>query len=188
MSATPHPLHGQYRWHHELKALFVMALERCRNGETNPARFFTPEQQEFLASVGQTPQEIYDFADDHNRYHGDPDWETYLLISAARRDYFLAVQDGKPTGQTISTDDLPSKDAKLDGIPWLPRVIKKAEVKLRGEMPADLMFGCGGDRNFFREHGIHPADFLRRVWAAEGDEAKVLEYIKASQPPPFEEA
>ena len=178
MTSDPPQSHSQYRWHHELKAMFVLALERCRAGESDPARFFTPVQQALLASIGQTPRELYDFADDHTRGDGDPDWETYLLISAVRRDYFLAIQNGRPSGKTISMDDLPAKDAKLDGIPWLPRVIKKAEAKLRGEMPDDLMFDCGGDRNFFREHGIHPADFLRRVWAADGDEAKILDYVK----------
>ena len=131
-----------------------MPRRRNRSGA-----LFTPAQHELLASLGQTPQEIYDFADDHIRDDGDPDWETYLLISAARRDYFLAVQNGEPSGRTVSMDDLPAKDAKLDGIPWLPRVIKKAEAKLRGEMPADLMYNCGGDRNFFREHGISSGGF-----------------------------
>ena len=81
-------------------------------------------------------------------------------------------------------DDLPAKDAKLDGIPWLARMIRKAEAKLHGEMPADLMFGCSGDLSFCREHHLHPADFLRHVWASNGEEGKVLEYVKAQMPPP----
>ena len=178
MTSDPPQIHSQYRWHHELKALFVLSLERCRAGESDLARFFAPPQEAFLASIGQTPRELYDFADDHTRGNGDPDWETYLLISAVRRDYFLAVQHGEPSGKTIAMEGLPAKDAKLEGIPWLPRVIKKAEAKLRGEMPDDLMFDCGGDRNFFREHGVHPADFLRHVWAANGDDAKILQYLK----------
>ncbi len=117
------------------RRLFVQSLERCRVGEKDLERFFTPEQQVFLASVGQTPQEIFDFADDHTRYDGDPDWETYLLVSAVRRDYFLTIQHGTARRQTVSMDDLPAKDARLGGIPWLPRIIKKAEAKLRGEMP-----------------------------------------------------
>ena len=187
MAMTPHPQGSPYRWYHELKALFVLSLERCRAGETDPARFFTEEQTAYLASIGQTPREIYDFADDHTRGDGDPDWETYLLTSAVRRDYFLTVQHGQPTGKLVSMDDLPPKDAKLGGIPWLARAIKKAEAKLRGEMPADLMFDCAGDRNFFREHHLNPADFLRHVWAADGDENKVLEYVKASMSPATEE-
>ena len=182
--ATPTPpAQSQYRWHHELKQLFVQALERYRAGERDPARFFTPQETAYLASIGQTPQELYDFADDHARSDGDPDWETLLLISAVRRDYFLTVQGGRHSERTVSMDGLPAKDAKLGGIPWLPRIIKKAEAKLRGEMPDDLMYDCGGDRNFFREHHLGPADFLRRVWAADGDENGVLAYVKAATPP-----
>ena len=45
-------------------------------------------------------------------------------------------------------------------------------------MPPDLMYGCAGDRGFLRERGLHAADFLRVVWAAEGDEGKVLAYVR----------
>lgn len=183
MSTAPHPAHSQYRWYHELKQLFVQSLERYRVGEHHPDRHFTDEQKAYLASVGLTPQELFDFAEDHARYDGDPDWETVLLIAAARRDYFLAEMNGQPSSnQPVAMDSLPPKDEKLDGIPWLPRLIKKAEAKLRGEMPADLMYGCGGDRRFFQAHGIHPADFLRRVWAAKDNTQKVLEFVKASKP------
>ncbi len=177
-SVMPPSVPSQYRWHHELKQLFVLALERYRVGERDPARFFTAEQQNSLASIGMSAQELYDFAEDHSNRDGDPDWETVLLIAAARRDYLLTVQHGVASTLTVSIDALPPKDAALGGIPWLPRVLKKAEAKLRGEMSADYMFGCGGDRNFFREHHLHPADFLRHVWAANGDEQRVLEYVQ----------
>ncbi len=178
MPTMPPPVQSQYRWYHELKQLFVLALERYRVGERDPARFFTAEQQGYLAAIGMSAQELYDFAEDHAKGDGDPDWETVLLVAAARRDYFFTVQHGTLSTHKVATEDLPPKDAALEGIPWLPRLIKKAEAKLRGEMSADLMFGCGGDRRFFREHHLHPADFLRHVWAANGDEQKVLEYVK----------
>jgi len=60
----------------------------------------------------------------------------------------------------------------------LPRLIEKAKAKLRGEMPPELMYCCGGDRAFLREHGIHPADFLREVWAAGDDTKKILQYVR----------
>ena len=102
-----------------------------------------------------------------------------LLINAVRRDYFLTVQQGQwSTNLVCDGQTCRPKDAKLDGIPWLPRIIKKAEAKLRGEMPPELMYGCGGDRNFLREHGLSAADFLRNVWAANGDEQKVLAYVR----------
>jgi hypothetical protein len=176
MTTALHPP-GQARWHHELKQLFVLSAERYRAGERDAGRYFTEEQEAYLRSIGQTPQEIYDFAEDHAR-GGEPEWETVLLISAARRDYLSTVQGGMTSAHQISMDDLPPKDAQLEGIAWLPRIIKKAEAKLRGEMPPDLMYGCGGDRNFFRQHGLEPADFLRHVWSAQGDEQKVLAYVR----------
>ena len=176
---TPNLPHSDYRWHHGLKQLFVQGLERHRAGEIDPRQHFNEAERAFLASLGLNAQELFDFVDDHARYDGDPDWETVLLISAVRRDYFLTVQHGKPSTHAVSMDSLPAKDDRsVGGIPWLARVIKKAEAKLRGEMPAELMFDCAGDRNFFREHGLHPADFLRRVWAADGDADQVLAYLR----------
>ncbi len=174
---TINPYHLRARWYHELKQLFILASERYRAGERDAQRFFTEEQEAYLAAIGQTAQEIYDFAEDHAR-GGEPDWETVLLISAARRDYLLTVQNGVTSPRRVATEDLPSKDADLDGIGWLPRLIAKAEAKLRGELPPDLMYGCGGDRRFFHQHGLDPADFLRHVWAAHGDEQKVLTYVR----------
>ena len=128
-----------------------------------------------------TPQELYDFAEDHAKNDGDPDWETVLLIQAARRDYFRTVLHGRWSGHVVNMDSLPPKDAKLEGIPWLPRLIEKARAKLHGEMPADLMYDCGGDRKFFREHGLHPADFLRHFWAVEGHPGRILAYVRGEE-------
>jgi hypothetical protein len=61
----------------------------------------------------------------------------------------------------------------------LPRLIAKARAKLRGEMPPDLMYCCGGDRAFLNKVGIHPADFLRTVWSARDDDRKVIDWVKA---------
>jgi hypothetical protein len=80
-------------------------------------------------------------------------------------------------------DSLPPKTARIDGIEWLPRLIEKARIKLRGEMEPDLMYGCGGDRKFFRDHGIHPADFLRMAWAAGDQTERLVEYVKAARNP-----
>ncbi|TLD70649.1 hypothetical protein FEM03_10040 [Phragmitibacter flavus] len=66
-------------------------------------------------------------------------------------------------------------------MPWLPRIIAKAEAKLRGEMDPDIMFGCGGDRAFLSEVGIHPADFLRMIWAAKGDQDRVVKFVKTGE-------
>ncbi len=99
-------------------------------------------------------------------------------MAAARRDHFLVEQKGVASTNTVSPSALPAKTAEMEGIGWLPRIIAKATAKLRGEMDPDTMFGCGGDRAFLSRHHLHPADFLRVVWAARGDSGKVLAFVK----------
>lgn len=119
--------------------------------------------------------ELYDFAEDR----ASLDWETALLIASARRDYFLVVQQRQWSANRVVVEKLPPKTAELDGIAWLPRLMAKAEGRLRGELPPDLMYCCGGDRRFFENYNVHPADFLREVWSADGDSARILEYVRA---------
>ncbi len=166
-----------YQWHAPLKELFHRAIEKYQRGERGAASYFNADELAYLASIGQTAQELYDFAEDHAR-GGDPEWETVLLITSARRDYFLAEQQGQTSSHRIDMAALPSKDAEIEGIGWLPRLIAKAESKLRGEMPDDLMYDCGGDRGFFKHHDVHPADFLRAAWGAKGDAAKLVRFVR----------
>ena len=67
--------------------------------------------------------------------------------------------------------------ATLGGYAWLPRIIAKARAKLRGEMPPDLMYSCGGDRRFLKSIGADPADFLQQVWEAGDDDQNILDYV-----------
>lgn len=170
---------NNYAWTETFRALYDQAVAQYRAGNRAAATFFTADETAFLAGIGHTAQELYDFAEDAVKY-GEPSFADTLLIASVRRDYFLVIQKGKPTGCVIRMEDLPAKDAAVAGFAWLPRIIAKARAKLRGEMPAVLMFGCGGDRNFLKSANIHPADFLRHVWAAGDDDAKIIEYVKRS--------
>ena len=115
----------------------------------------TSQQIDFLASLGTTPQELYDFLEDWCEY-GEPSFETALRITEVRAEYFLREQHGQRSTNVVNPSTLPSKDAELGGFVWLPRIIAKAQAKLRGEMSSDIMFGCGGDRAFLRRVGIDP--------------------------------
>lgn len=167
-----------YRWPQTFRELFNDGLHAYRAGRRAAATMFEAGQQEFLAEIGAGAQEIFDFVEDH-LHGGDPSFETTLLITAARRDYFLTVQQGRRSTQFIDLEALPAKSAMLEGLEWLPRIIEKARAKLRGEMPPELMYGCGGDRAFLREHGIHPADFLREVWAAGDDTPSIVNFVRS---------
>ncbi len=121
--------------------------------------------------------ELFDFVDDFHRY-GEPDYTTTLAVTAIRRDCFLNVMGGKPSGRTATMESLPPKTAEVDGIAWLPRLIVKARLKLRGEMPADLMYGCGGDRPFLRQMKMDLPGFLKLVWERGDDDRRIVEAVK----------
>lgn len=164
---------NNYGWEQRFRELYDKALVKYRNEHRALGTFFTTREVGVLAAFGAKPIELFHYAEDSS----DLDPETALLITAARRDYFLTVQGGQWSEKRVKVEDLPAKEAKLEGIVWLPRLLAKAQARLRGELPDDIMYGCGGDRKFFRTHDIHPADFLRTVWATKGNEEKVLAYV-----------
>jgi hypothetical protein len=166
-----------YDWPIEFRNVHDSGTARYLKGERNPDAMFNPEEKRFLSGIGCTPQEMYDFVDDLQRY-GEPAFETALLVQGVRREYFLFVQKGKWTGRKIAMEDLPAKTDKVDGITWLPRLIEKAKAKLRGELPAELMYGCGGDRPFLRDMNTELSDFLRVVWMSNGNDRNVIDYLK----------
>ena len=165
---------GHYDWTQTFHQLWDKAVAAYAAGNRQPATYFNPDETGFLASIGCSAQEMYDFAEDAPELS----YDLALLINAARRDFFLVVQHGQPSGRVIPVSDFPPKDAEVAGFAWLPRLILKARCKLRGELPAELMYGCGGDRRFLKKVNIDPSDFLRVVWAAREDDHKIIEYVK----------
>ncbi len=165
-----------YEFPKRLKALYDKAVNLYARGGRDVTTFFDAAETAFLHTIGAIPMEIYDFAEDANN-DGEPDWETALLVQSVRRDFFLQVQRGRHSTVTIPASDFPAKEDEAGGVAWLPRLILKAKSKLRGELPADLMYGCGGDRKFFREHDIHPAEFLRLTWGHLDDEAAIVGWV-----------
>ncbi len=169
-------------WDTTFRELFERSAKKHRAGDTGGKDWFTAADKAFLDSIGYTEREFYDFVDDHCRYGAEgPTLETSLLVAAVRRDYFRVVLDGKRSGRIVAPETLPPKAAAVDGIRWLPRLIVKARAKLNGEMDPDTMYGCGGDRAFFEEHRLHPADFLRVAWAAGDDDQKIIDFVKTKR-------
>lgn len=165
-------------WEQTFATLFHPAVAKYQQGHQKASGLVNAEGVAFLKSIGYTEQEFFDFVEDFAR-GGEPTLETALAIAAVRRDYFLTEQKGVASSHLIDMGKLPAKDAELAGIGWLPRIIPKAEAKLRGEMPSDLMYGCGGDRKFFKNNQVDPAGFLRTVWKAHGNQAEIIDWVKA---------
>ncbi|MDH3769382.1 MAG: DUF5069 domain-containing protein, partial [Nitrospirota bacterium] len=66
----------------------------------------------------------------------------------------------------------------LGGFRRLPRIIAKARAKLKGELPAEIMFSCGTDRPFLKKVGIAPEDFLKTVWEAGPNDEAILARVE----------
>lgn len=167
---------NHYNYQNILKAIWEDAVARYRSGNREPDGYFDEPTLADLASIGLKVMDVYDYAEDYVS-GGEPDFETFLLICSVRRDYFLTVRKGQPSERVISADALPPKDAEIRGIVWLPRILPKARAKLRGELPPEIMYGCGGDRRFFKANHIHPADLLRATWAYEDDDSKLIDWV-----------
>jgi hypothetical protein len=166
-------------WNDQFLKLFRNCVEKYRGGNDDFHSYYEPDDITFLKSIGYKPRELFDFVEDLVD-EDVPSESTALTVAAVRRDYFLAEQKGVHSDHEITTDDLPTFGDTLDDTPYFPRILRKAQAKLRGELDPDIMYGCGGDRKFLRDHGdIHPADFLRHVWASGDDDTHIINYVRS---------
>ncbi|MEP6673429.1 MAG: DUF5069 domain-containing protein [Chthoniobacter sp.] len=167
-------------WKLEFRKVWERGSAAWKAGRQSARTMFAPADVAFLAGLGCTAQELFDFVDD-SLGDGDPDFETVLAVTAIRREYFREVMLGKPTGRVVPMSTLPAKSAAVDGIAWLPRLIAKARLKLRGEMEPDLMYGCGGDRPFLRRHRMTLPQFLQLVWDKGDDDRAIVDAVEAGR-------
>jgi len=166
-------------WKLEFRKVWERGIVAWKAGRRSPHTMFAPADVAFLAGIGCTAQELFDFVDDSLCYD-DLDFETTLAVTAIRREYFLDVMQGKPTGRVVPMSGLPAKSDEVDGIAWLPRLIAKARIKLRGELNPDLMYGCAGDRPFLRRHHFTLSQFLQLVRDKGDDERAIVDAVKTA--------
>lgn len=166
-------------WKTEFRNVWDRAIAAWKAGRKTARTMFEPADVAFLATIGCSTQELFDFVDDSLDYD-DVDFETVLAVTVIRREYFLGVMHGKPTGRVVEMSELPAKSAEFDGIAWLPRLIVKARTKLRGEMNPDLMYGCAGDRPFLRKHRMTLPGFLQLVREKGDNDRAIIDALKAA--------
>ncbi|MGK0187711.1 MAG: hypothetical protein ACI9R3_003500 [Verrucomicrobiales bacterium] len=188
-SLDDHRFHGQTfamantpssTWNEQFLTLFEKCCTQYKSGNEDFTTYYDDNAQAFLKSIGHKPREFFDFVEDFCDGE-DIAPSTALLIAAVRRDYLFTVLKGELTAEEIQPSDLPAKDSEVDGLVWFPRILMKARGKLRGALDPNIMYSCGGDRAFLKRHQLHPADFLRVVWAAGDDEARIARYVKTRQ-------
>lgn len=167
-----------YDFAQKFRVLYDKAVGLYTKGQRGADTFFSADESAWLAANGLTAQNLYDYAEDHAGY-GEPGPENAVAIEVMRHNYFFAVQQGRPSQTVLAADQMPAKTDAVRGIEWLPRLLPKAKAKLRGELPASLMYCCGGDRNFFRTHDILPAEFLSVVWRHEHNDNAIVDWVVA---------
>ena len=165
-------------WRDQFEEVYRRAEKAYASGETTPQVMFNGADQAFLESIGATAQEIFDYVEDAS-YGGDPSFEDVLEVTAIREAYFRDVMGSQFPGELIREASLPRKTDAVEGIPWLPRIIEKARAKLRGALPPELMYGCGGDRPFLRRAGISLPEFLALVRDAGADDEAIVRFYKS---------
>ena len=166
-----------YEFPRRFRALYDQAVAQYAAGRRGADTFFNAEELAFLTANGLSAHNLYDYAEDHNGYGGEPGPGHALAIELVRRDYFLQVQGGRPSAIILEPASLPAKTDAVRGISWLPRLIPKARAKLRGELPKSLMYCCGGDRAFFQEHNILPSEFLTLVARHEETPDAIVDWV-----------
>lgn len=172
-------MNDKFSWETRFKETFHKSVEKYQSGKNSLGDFFDDSDQTLLNDIGYKPREFFDFVEDYCDV-GAPSPESALLIASVRRDFFLVIQKGERSKKQVTPQDLPDRNEELANIPWLPRIITKAKAKLRGELHPDIMYSCQGDMNFLANHNIHPADFLRAVWAADDSNDKIVDYVTNS--------
>ena len=165
------------RWEEEFRKIYAKARRAYLDGATDAATCIAAADRPFLAGIGCSAQELFDLVEDDVTV-GEPGIDRAVGITRVRREYFREVDGGRASGRTLGAADIPSPSATLGGIAWLPRILAKARAKLRGELPPELMYSCGGDRRFLRDNGLEADAFLKAVWKAGDDEASILDYVR----------
>ena len=165
-----------YNFAEQLHGLYTKACKLYASGRRGADSYFDLAETAFLGANGINSQHLYDYAEDETA-GGEPGWDKAIAIEMIRRDFFLNAQGGKSSGKTLDEAKLPAKAEEIKGIAWLPRIIPKATAKLRGELPSSLMYCCSGDRRFFQEHDINPAEFLSLVWRNENNDAAIVDWV-----------
>ena len=164
-------------WKTKFRELYQSAQERYRAGSTTTLTLFEADEVYFLATIGCSSRELFDFIEDSIKWD-DVEYDQVEGVTEIRRDHFVNTLRSESATTQLDPDAIPAKSDEVDGIAWLPRLIVKARAKLAGELPPELMYGCGGDRPFLREHNSSLVDLLRVTLEAGDDDRAIIDYLK----------
>lgn len=161
----------------EFIRLHSAALAKYRAGSRVPVEILDPADAKALSAYGIRVEYLYDCVDDLERY-GEPSLDTFLALAAIRSAHFQKALGRKEPPRIIQECELPPKTQEYKGVPWLPRIIRKAQHFLEGSMCPDIMYGCAGDRGFLAKYAVDLPDFLAKVRDSNGDPEALYAYIQ----------
>ena len=127
-------------WKIRFREVFDAGAQRRKEGCNEPGAMFESAELAFLESIGCSAQEMFDFCDDYVGWD-DVIYEHVEALQAVRYEYFVQELGSQSASYRMEMGEFPPKDAEVEGIAWLPRLIVKARAKLAGQLPADLMYG-----------------------------------------------
>ena len=127
-------------WKIRFREVFDAGAQRRKEGCNEPGAMFESAELAFLESIGCSSQEMFDFCDDYVGWD-DVIYEHVEALQAVRYEYFVQELGSQSANYRMEMGEFPPKDAEVEGIAWLPRLIVKARAKLAGQLPADLMYG-----------------------------------------------
>lgn len=167
----------QPAWEARFRELWDRSIARYEAGRQSPSALLAPDDIAFLRSLNCSPQEFFDYIEDSCGY-GEPDVETALAVERIRFNHWANTLGSRPPGPAPRASSLPAKTDEVDGIAWLPRLIVKARLKLKGELPTELMYGCGGDRPFLRRASLNLPRFLELVRDNPDSDRPIIDAVK----------
>ncbi|MBE2204680.1 MAG: hypothetical protein IAE94_10115 [Chthoniobacterales bacterium] len=162
-----------------LEEIHRKATLNYEGGCREAAALVPGEDIAFLASLGVSAQVLLDYAEDFVR-SGEPDCATFVRVVEIRRDYFRSVQKGLPSPEVVPESALPLRKDEWEGIPWLPRITRKATCFLQGTLCNEVMYGCSGDRGFLQKHKLSLPGFLETIRDSGRDSQKILQYVRGA--------
>lgn len=142
-----------------LVAIHQEASRLYDSGERSPDRILSPESAVWISRHGLSLQFVFDCVDDLARY-GEPSVEDFIALALQRAAFHAALPPGAAVPAILTEPELPPKAEVFDGIPWLPRIVRKAQAFLEGNLCDEIMYGCAGDRAFLKKHGLTLPGFL----------------------------
>ena len=146
---------------------------RYESGDRLVDDYFTRPELNDLASIGLNAMDVYDYVEDfctRGELIG-----TFLAVHSVRRDY---LSTSKSSFIRSSNQMIYLQGRLLRRHRGCPNHTQ-SNCKIEGELPADTMYGCGGDRRFFKANNVHPADFLKAVWYYGSDQTSLVLWLKA---------